>query len=50
MLEHWIFPLSGLDLTMAKVDVDDLKRQRDRWLARELGIADEFGWDYGPYL
>lgn len=33
VLEHWIFPLSGLDLTMAKVDVDDLKRQRDRWLA-----------------
>jgi len=50
VLEHRIFPLSGLDLTMAKVDVDDLKRQGDRWLARELGIADEFGWDYGPYL
>jgi len=23
---------------------------RDHWLARELGIADEFGWDYGPHL
>jgi hypothetical protein len=46
VLEHWIFPLTSLDLTMAEVDIQDLKRRRDRWLAAEMGIED----DFGPYV
>lgn len=43
VVEHWIFPLSSLDLTIAKVELDDLKSERERWLAREMGIADDYG-------
>jgi AbiV family abortive infection protein len=43
VLEHWIFPLSSLDLRVNKVDLDDLRRKRERRLAREMGIADDFG-------
>lgn len=34
VVDHWIFPLSSLDLTIARVEVDDLKREREQRLAR----------------
>jgi AbiV family abortive infection protein len=42
VLQHWIFSLTSLDLTLAEVDISDLKRKRDRWLAYEMGVAEEF--------
>lgn len=42
VLEHWIFPLSSLDLSMVRVALTDLKEQRERWLARELGWENHF--------
>ena len=44
VVEHWIFPLTSLDLTLEKVEPADLQRVRDHWLARELGIDDELGY------
>jgi len=41
VLQHWIFPLTHLDLSLAKVEIADLKRTRARWLAHEMGAADE---------
>lgn len=35
VVEHWIFPLTRLDLSKAEVDPTDLKRERERWLASE---------------
>lgn len=49
VIRHWIFPLTSLDLTIAKVEISDLKRQRERWLAREMGFAEEFEGDYHLY-
>ncbi|MBY8872013.1 hypothetical protein K7640_09185 [Micromonospora sp. PLK6-60] len=46
--ERWIFPMTSLDLKMAEVNLADLEAQRERWLAREMGVADEMG-DYGTY-
>ena len=43
VVEHWIFPLTSLDLTLEKVDPAELKQARDAWLARELGL-DDFGY------
>lgn len=47
VVEHWIFPLTSLDLTLAKVDRSDLQRARDRQLAAEMGVLDEFDGGYG---
>lgn len=47
---HWIFPLTSLDLTMAKVELSDLKRERERWLAREMGVLDELEGDHGTHM
>lgn len=41
VVEHWIFPLTSLDLTIANVELADLKRERERWLAREMGVLGE---------
>jgi hypothetical protein len=41
VVEHWIFPLTSLDLTLTKVDRSDLQ------LAREMGVLDEFDGGYG---
>ncbi len=38
VLEHWIFPLTSLDLSLAKVDLADLQRARERRLAYEMGL------------
>lgn len=46
VLRHWIFPMTSLDLTMAKVKIADLKRKRERWLAHEMGVLDELDGDY----
>jgi AbiV family abortive infection protein len=45
VVDNWIFPLNGLDLTIAKVDRADLERERERWLASEIGIVDDFQGD-----
>lgn len=45
--EHWIFPLTTLDLTLAKVDRSDLQRVRERQLAYEMGFHDEGHDGYG---
>lgn len=37
VLQRWIFPLNSLDLASAKVDREDLRRARERWIAQELG-------------
>lgn len=42
VVKHWIFPLTRLDLAIAKVDLADLKRERERWLAHEMGVADDY--------
>jgi AbiV family abortive infection protein len=47
VVEHWIFPLTSLDLTLAKVDRSDLEEARDRQLAREMGVLDEVDGGYG---
>jgi len=39
--EHWIFPLTTLDLTLSDVAIEDLGRKRDEWLARQVGAP---GW------
>ncbi len=44
LVEHWIFPLTGLGLAIADVRLADLKRARERRHAREMGID-----DYGPH-
>lgn len=49
VLERWSFPMTSLDLTLAEVQVDDLKRQRERWLAHEMGLPDELTGDYGAH-
>jgi len=41
---HWIHPLTSLDLAIAKVELADLKQERERWLAQEMGVFD----DYAP--
>ncbi|MFI6098152.1 hypothetical protein ACIA8G_21540 [Lentzea sp. NPDC051213] len=46
VLEHWSFPLTSLDLTLAKVELSDLKRERARWLAHEAGVVDGLEGDY----
>jgi hypothetical protein len=45
--EHWIFPMTSLDLKMAVVDHDDLKRERELWMAHEMGVPDEVLGVYG---
>lgn len=40
VVEHWIFPLTSLDLTQAKVDPTALKDERERWLAHQTGGYD----------
>jgi hypothetical protein len=37
VLDQWIFPLSGLDLSITEVDPDDLKQARERRLATQYG-------------
>lgn len=37
VLEHWIFPLSSVDLRMQKVSLKKLQEEREHRLARELG-------------
>ena len=44
--ERWNFPLANLDMDMTKVELAELQRQREWWLAREMGVDD----DYGPYV
>ena len=44
LCEHRTFPLYTLDLSQAKVDLEDLRQERDHRLAHEFGIADEFGY------
>lgn len=46
VVEHWIFPLSTLDLKLAKVDLKDLRDERNWRMAREMGIDDDYGF-YG---
>lgn len=36
VLEHWLFPLTTLDLALAKVDIADLQQARERRLAHEM--------------
>ena len=43
VVEHWIFPLSTLDLKLAKVDLEDLRAERNWRMAREMGIDDDYG-------
>lgn len=38
VVEHWIHPLFSLDLALAKVDPQDLKQERERWLAEQVDI------------
>ncbi|MGM7670278.1 AbiV family abortive infection protein [Microbacterium sp. A93] len=40
VIEHWTFPLTGLDLTMKRIDPNQLKQARARALAREFGMED----------
>jgi hypothetical protein len=42
---HWIFPLTSLELTIANVEIADLKHERERWLAHEMGVVDDYGPD-----
>lgn len=48
VLEHWIFPLARLDLSLAKVDLADLQRARHRWLADEMGVVVDDATEGGP--
>lgn len=42
VVEKWIFPLTSLDMSLTNVDMQDLRRRQDAWLARELGYDDGF--------
>jgi hypothetical protein len=46
VFRHWSFPLTSLNLTMAKVALVDLQNKRERWLAHEVGNVD--GFEAGP--
>ena len=38
VVDHWLFPMTNLNLTMVKVSVADLKRKQERWLANQMGV------------
>lgn len=49
VLEHWIFPLTSLDLTLGKVDIADLQRVREQWLTNEMGAGNDVASEEDPY-
>lgn len=44
VVEHWIFPMTSLDLKMLEVSREDIEAERERRLAREMGVDEEFGY------
>lgn len=38
VIDHWLFPLSSLDLGLISVSKDDLRKIQDNWGYREMGL------------
>lgn len=41
IVNRWMFPLHSADLSLIKVDKNDLRRAQDEWVYDEMGV----GWD-----